>query len=404
MQLHVSTRGEAPRTGLRGRCCWRVLRATAGFTCRRPGRSFRPRPSPPSPASRSPRSPSALLQPFVGGAIPRARAARAWPRDAYAALRPPRRDAAGADRPQPWVLELFHGPTLAFKDVAMQLLARLMDRVLAARGKRVHHRRRDVGRHRRRRHRGVPRLEPRRRRRAVPAGPHLRRAAAHDDDADRAQRPRRRHRGHLRRLPGAGEGDVQRPAPSATACSWRASTPSTGRASWRRSPTISSPPPPSAARTAAVAFSVPTGNFGDIFAGYVAKRMGLPIERLVIATNENDILRAHARHRRLRAAERGGDHLAVHGHPGLLQLRALPVRGRRPRRRLRARQDGRACAKSADSSCRRRRSRPIASDFIADRAERGRGRRLHPARARRESGYLLDPHTRLRRRRSARRR
>ncbi|KAI9774342.1 MAG: threonine synthase [Geoglossum simile] len=37
-------------------------------------------------------------------------------------------------------------------------------------------------------------------------------------------------------------------------------------------------------------FVVPTGNFGDILAGYFAKRMGLPIERLVIATNENDIL------------------------------------------------------------------------------------------------------------------
>ena len=35
---------------------------------------------------------------------------------------------------------------------------------------------------------------------------------------------------------------------------------------------------------------MPTGNFGDIFAGYVAKRMGLPIDRLVIATNVNDIL------------------------------------------------------------------------------------------------------------------
>jgi threonine synthase len=44
-----------------------------------------------------------------------------------------------------------------------------------------------------------------------------------------------------------------------------------------------------------VSFAVPTGNFGDIFAGYAAKRMGLPIERLVLATNENDILRrAHA--------------------------------------------------------------------------------------------------------------
>lgn len=39
-----------------------------------------------------------------------------------------------------------------------------------------------------------------------------------------------------------------------------------------------------------VVFSVPTGNFGDIFAGYVAKRMGLPITRLLLATNENNIL------------------------------------------------------------------------------------------------------------------
>jgi threonine synthase len=39
-----------------------------------------------------------------------------------------------------------------------------------------------------------------------------------------------------------------------------------------------------------VAFSVPTGNFGDVFAGHVAARMGLPIERLVVATNVNDIL------------------------------------------------------------------------------------------------------------------
>jgi threonine synthase len=39
-----------------------------------------------------------------------------------------------------------------------------------------------------------------------------------------------------------------------------------------------------------VSFSVPTGNFGDIFAGYIARGMGLPIERLIIATNRNDIL------------------------------------------------------------------------------------------------------------------
>ncbi|HLS59019.1 MAG TPA: threonine synthase, partial [Paracoccaceae bacterium] len=47
-----------------------------------------------------------------------------------------------------------------------------------------------------------------------------------------------------------------------------------------------------------VSFTVPTGNFGDIFAGYVASRMGLPIDRLVIATNRNDIL-----HRTLETGE-----------------------------------------------------------------------------------------------------
>jgi threonine synthase len=39
-----------------------------------------------------------------------------------------------------------------------------------------------------------------------------------------------------------------------------------------------------------VSFTVPTGNFGDVFAGYIARQMGLPIDRLVIATNQNDIL------------------------------------------------------------------------------------------------------------------
>ena len=48
----------------------------------------------------------------------------------------------------------------------------------------------------------------------------------------------------------------------------------------------------------AVSFTVPTGNFGDIFAGWVAKRMGLPIDRLVVATNQNDIL-----HRTLETGE-----------------------------------------------------------------------------------------------------
>jgi threonine synthase len=45
-----------------------------------------------------------------------------------------------------------------------------------------------------------------------------------------------------------------------------------------------------AASNSKISFSVPTGNFGDIFAGYLAKRMGLPLHRLLLATNENNIL------------------------------------------------------------------------------------------------------------------
>ena len=70
----------------------------------------------------------------------------------------------------------------------------------------------------------------------------------------------------------------------------RRSTRSTGPGSWRRSSTTSPPPWRSARRARPIAFTVPTGNFGDIFAGYAAKRMGLPIAKLVIATNVNDIL------------------------------------------------------------------------------------------------------------------
>lgn len=48
--------------------------------------------------------------------------------------------------------------------------------------------------------------------------------------------------------------------------------------------------------TRRLSFSVPTGNFGDVFAGYLAKRMGLPIDRLILATNRNDILTRFIHH------------------------------------------------------------------------------------------------------------
>ncbi|VVT11917.1 threonine synthase [Erythrobacter sp. EC-HK427] len=61
-----------------------------------------------------------------------------------------------------------------------------------------------------------------------------------------------------------------------------------------------------------VAFSVPTGNFGDVFAGYVAAQMGLPIERLIVATNVNDIL-----HRALSTGDYSAGHVTPTAAPSM---------------------------------------------------------------------------------------
>ena len=129
--------------------------------------------------------------------------------EAYATFRHPAVVPLDQIGPNQFVLELFHGPTLAFKDVAMQLISRLMDHVLAKRNAAHHHRGRDLGRYRRRRGRCVCRPRQCRSGRAVPERAHLRRAAADDDDDGRGQRACARDRRHVRRLPGDREGDVQ---------------------------------------------------------------------------------------------------------------------------------------------------------------------------------------------------
>ena len=68
-----------------------------------------------------------------------------------------------------WLAELFHGPTLAFKDVALQLVGRLFDHVLGAARRARHDRRRDERRHRLGGDRGGARLRPRRHRDPLPA-------------------------------------------------------------------------------------------------------------------------------------------------------------------------------------------------------------------------------------------
>ena len=86
-------------------------------------------------------------------------------------------------------------------------------------------------------------------------------------------------------------------------------------------------------------FAVPSGNFGNICAGHVARAMGLPIRALILATNENDVLDEFFRtgRYRVRGAETHADLEPVDGHLQGVQLRALRVRPRRARRRAGAR-------------------------------------------------------------------
>jgi threonine synthase len=188
-----------------------------------------------------------------------------------------------------FALELFHGPTLAFKDLAMQLLARLMDHVLAARGER---------------------------RTIVVATSGDTGGAAVEAFRDRAQvdlivlYPNGRISEVQRRMiTTAPAANVHALAIEGTFDDCQAIVKGLfSHAPFRDRVRLSAVNSINWARivaqtvyyfTAAVAlgaphrkiaFTVPTGNFGDIYAGYVAQRLGLPIDRLVIATNVNDIL------------------------------------------------------------------------------------------------------------------
>ncbi len=77
-----------------------------------------------------------IIRPFVGGEIPDTELAR-MANEAYATFRHPAVAPLTQVGPRTFILELFHGPTLAFKDVAMQLLSRLMDHALAKRNART---------------------------------------------------------------------------------------------------------------------------------------------------------------------------------------------------------------------------------------------------------------------------
>ena len=106
-----------------------------------------------------------------------------------------------------------------------------------------------------------------------------------------AEHPQHRDRRRVRRLPGHRQGRFATTWSSSASTRSAPSTRSTGRGCWRRwcttSPATSRP---RRRTTRQVSFTVPSGNFGNICAGHVARMMGLPIDKLVLATNENDVL------------------------------------------------------------------------------------------------------------------
>ena len=229
-----------------------------------------------------------LLWPFVDGEIARDAFERMVD-DAYAGF------AHRAVAPlvqlgeNEWVLELFHGPTLAFKDVAMQLLSRLMDHILGERSA----------------HATIVGAT------SGDTGGAAIEAFAGRGNTDifilfpdgRVSDVQRRQMttvadGNVHALAVQGDFDDCQALVKAMfndlAFRDEVSLAGVNSINWGRIMAqivyFATAALALGAPGRAVSFSVPTGNFGDVFAGYCAKRMGLAVDRLVVATNENDIL------------------------------------------------------------------------------------------------------------------
>jgi threonine synthase len=229
-----------------------------------------------------------VLTPFLGGEI-KPRVFERLVREAYGTFRHAAVCPLVQTGPDRYVLELFHGPTLAFKDVAMQLLARLMDHILAERGERatiVGATSGDTG--------GAAidafagrertdvfilfphdRVSPVQQRQMTTSGAKNVHAIALEGNFDDCQgilKDLFNNHSFRDRVQLSGVNSINWARVMAQIVYYFSSALSLG------------------APDRAVSFVVPTGNFGDIFAAYAAKRMGLPVESLVIATNDNDIL------------------------------------------------------------------------------------------------------------------
>ncbi|MEM8773730.1 MAG: threonine synthase [Pseudomonadota bacterium] len=188
-----------------------------------------------------------------------------------------------------FLLELFHGPTLAFKDFAMQLIGQMFEASLTRSGKRVTivgATSGDTGSAAIEAFRGLAAVdvfilyphgrvsEVQRRQMTTPTESNVH-ALAVDGDFDDCQARVKDMFNDFAFRDGvglAGVNSINWARVLAQVVYYFTSAVSLG------------------APERSVSFTVPTGNFGDIFAGLIAKRMGLPIDRLVVATNQNDIL------------------------------------------------------------------------------------------------------------------
>lgn len=284
---YVSTRGEAPPLGF-------IDVTLAGLA--RDGGLYVPetwpRLSPETIASFAGRPYAEVavevIRPFVGDSISDADLSR-LAREAYGTFRHPAIAPVSQLGVNTFLLELFHGPTLAFKDVAMQLLARLMDFALEQRGERttiVVATSGDTGGAAVDAFRGRSRIDlvvlfPQGRisdvqRRMMTTAPdsNVRAVAVEGtfDDCQALVKAMFNHHAFREDVRLSGVNSINWARIVAQAVYYFTAAIALG------------------APQRKVAFTVPTGNFGDVFAGYVASRMGLPVDRLVVATNVNDIL------------------------------------------------------------------------------------------------------------------
>ena len=229
-----------------------------------------------------------VIAPFVGDAVARADLSRIA-HEAYGTFRHPAVTPLVQIADNNFVLELSHGPTLAFKDLAMQLLGRLMDLVLTRRGERttiVVATSGDTGgaaveAFRDRAQVDLIVLYPhgrvsdvQRRMMTTADAPNVHALAVDGtfDDCQAIVKGLFNHHAFRDRVGLSGVNSINFARIVAQVVYYFTSAVALG-APHRK-----------------IAFTVPTGNFGDVFAGYVAQRMGLPVDRLTVATNVNDIL------------------------------------------------------------------------------------------------------------------